>query len=243
MTDILPIKFARFLVDRRLFIPFFKDLLSRRRQTSPNQSDVLFDDDEDEQTQSTRKKSPVVRIADIVPEMATNRNAPVVSYLQTISTTTETTESRTSTGPWSDEDKQLLCKTIVRYPPGTHRRWEKIADVVGRDVSQVTDMAKQIQHTVGFAKNNSQNSLPIPSSNITLDQNLITERVQSENSTSDWSQTDQHLLECALKTIPKDTPGVDRWEQIARCIPGKTRDECLARYRYIVQLVKAKKVA
>ena len=29
--------------------------------------------------------------------------------------------------------------------------------------------------------------------------------------------------------------------KIARCIPGKTHDECLARYRHIVQLVKAKK--
>lgn len=242
LTDTLPIKFARFLVESQFFIPFFKELLSRR-QTSINQSDDLLNDDEEDSTQATRKKSPVIRIADIVPEMAPNRNTPVVSYLNTDSTTIDTTDSKISTGPWSDEEKQLLCKTIVRFPPGTPRRWEKIADAVGRDVSQVIDMAKQIQHTVGSTKNTFQNSLPIHTSTITIDQNIITERMQSETSTSDWSQTDQHLLECALKTIPKDTPGVDRWEQIARCIPGKSRDECLARYRYIVQLLKTKKTA
>jgi DnaJ family protein C protein 1 len=117
---------------------------------------------------------------------------------------------------------------------------KKIADVIGRHVSQVIDMAKQIQSTVGVNNNSFQDNLPFYSSTVTIDQNIITERQQYE---TDWSQTDQHLLECALKTIPKDTSGADRWEQIARCIPGKTREECLARYRYIVQLVKAKKVA
>jgi len=178
--------------------------------------------------------------------MAINRNAPVVSYLTTNSSSFETnqsSESRNSTRPWSDEEKQLLCKTIVRFPPGTPRRWEKIAEVIGRHVSQVIDMAKQIQNTVGSNNNIFQDNLPsYSSSTVTIDQNLITERQQYESS-SDWSQADQHLLECALKTIPKDTLGVDRWEQIARCIPGKTREECLARYRYIVQLVKAKKTA
>jgi DnaJ family protein C protein 1 len=177
--------------------------------------------------------------------MATNRNAPTVDYLTTNSLSFEnnaSSESRNSTRPWTDEEKQLLCKTIVRFPPGTPRRWEKIADVIGRHVSQVIDMAKQIQNTVGSNSNIFQETLPAYSSTVTIDENLITERQQSE-SNSDWSQTDQHLLECALKTIPKETSGVDRWEQIARCIPGKTREECLARYRHIVQLVKAKKMA
>ena len=175
--------------------------------------------------------------------MATNANAAVVSYRTTISTTTESVVTKNSNSPWSDEEKQLLCKTIIRYPPGTPRRWEKIADVVGRDVSQVIEMAKEIQQTVGSNKNNFQISLPNNASAPTIDENIITERIPSDNSISDWSQTDQHLLECAMKTIPKDTPGVDRWEQIARCIPGKTQDECLARYRYIVQRLKAKKMA
>lgn len=203
----------------------------------------MTDAGDDEHSPTIRKKTTVVRIVDIVPKMAPSTNTPVVSYITTTSTTNEYTESKGSVGPWSDEEKQLLCKTIVRYPPGTPRRWEKIADVVNRDISQVIEMAKEIQQTVGSGKNNFQASLPNNLSASTIDQSIITERDQSENSTSDWSQTDQHLLECALKTIAKDTPGVDRWEQIARCIPGKTRDDCLARYRYIVQLVKAKKMA
>ncbi len=246
MTDILPIKFANFLVNHQFFLPYFKNLLNKLINYRQSNEPISSNDDEDNNTLSSTKKSPAVRINDIVPEMAPNRNAPVVSYLTTNSSSSEndqSSESRNSTRPWSDEEKQLLCKTIIRFPPGTPRRWEKIADILGRHVSQVIDMAKQIQNTVGSNNNIYQETLPsYSSSTITIDQNLITERQQYE-SNSDWSQTDQHLLECALKTIPKDTAAGDRWEQIARCIPGKTREECIARYRYIVQLVKAKKMA
>ncbi|CAF3342742.1 unnamed protein product [Rotaria sp. Silwood1] len=251
LTDILPIKFANFLVDHQFLIPDIKNFLNfiinYRRQSSSIETVTSCDDNDDDNEHRIIKKSPVVRKNDIVPEMATNRNAPVVSYLTTKSSSSsssennQSSESQNLTRPWSDEEKQLLCKTIVRFPPGTPRRWEKIADIIDRPISQVIDMAKQIQNTVGSNNNIFQDTHSSFSSTVTIDQNLITERQQCE-SFSDWSQNDQHLLECALKTISKDTPGVDRWEQIARCVPGKTREQCLARYRYIVQLVKAKKM-
>ncbi|CAF3947928.1 unnamed protein product, partial [Rotaria magnacalcarata] len=250
LTDILPIKFAFFLVNHQFLIPILKELLytiiNYRRQ-SPS-IECVSADDEDPDCRIT-KKSPVVRINDIVPEMAASRNVPVVSYLTTTSPlsseNSQSSESRNSNRSWSDEEKQLLCKTVVRFPPGTPRRWEKIADAIDRPVSQVIDMAKQIQNTVGSNNNNSnlfQENHSSFSSTVTIDQHLITERSQFE-SISDWSQAEQQLLECALKNIPKNTSGTDRWEQIAACIPGKTREECLARYRYIVQIVKAKKTA
>jgi hypothetical protein len=256
----LPIKFAQFLVDHHFFLANFKSLLmsllKTRRQTRSS-IDVDLSSNDNEQEPVSSMKSPIIRMNDIVPEMAPNRSAPIVDYLtspssldSTTTTTTATSssksnqssESRSSHRPWSDDEKQLLCKTIVRFPPGTPRRWEKIAETIGRHVSQVTDMAKQIQNTVGATNASIQDHHLSFSSSIAIDQNLITERDPSE-SMPDWSQADQHLLECALKNIPKDVSTVDRWEQIARCIPGKTPAECLARYRRIVQLVRAKKVA
>ena len=252
-TDILPIKLATSLVHHQFLIPYFKtllgELLERRRQPASVEPDLSCDESE----QSPRVRQPAVKMNDIVPQMATNRNAPTVSYLSTSTSSStaatpnsdESIESRKSSRPWSDDEKQLLCKTIIRYPPGTPRRWEKIADVIGRHVSQVTDMAKQIQNTVGSTTNAFQDHQQSFSAPVTIDQNIITERHPSaETISSDWSQSDQHLLECAMKNVPKDTAaGADRWELIARCIPGKTRDECFARYRYIAQLVRAKKIS
>ena len=159
-----------------------------------------------------------------------------------LSESNQSLKSSTSTGPWSDEEKQALCKTVIRFPPGMPNRWEKIADIINRPVSQVIDMAKQMQSPISTKNNVYQNIEASISSTVKIDQSLITKR-QELNSSSDWSQHDQKLLECALKTIPKDIRDVDRWEQIAKCIPGKTREQCLARYRHIVQLVKAKKMA
>ncbi|XP_015183385.1 PREDICTED: dnaJ homolog subfamily C member 2 [Polistes dominula] len=56
-----------------------------------------------------------------------------------------------------------------------------------------------------------------------------------------WTPVEQKLLEQALKTYPTTVP--DRWDQIAGCIPTRTKKECMRRYKELVELVKAKKAA
>lgn len=55
-----------------------------------------------------------------------------------------------------------------------------------------------------------------------------------------WSQDQQKLLETAIVKYPKTTAG-DRWQKIANTVPGKTKEECLSRYKYLVQKVKEQK--
>jgi hypothetical protein len=43
----------------------------------------------------------------------------------------------------------------------------------------------------------------------------------SEDDKNAWSQNQQKLFEKALGSVPKDVP--DRWTQIARNVPGKTK--------------------
>ena len=43
----------------------------------------------------------------------------------------------------------------------------------------------------------------------------------SEEDRNAWSQNQQKLFEKALGSVPKDVP--DRWTQIARNVPGKTK--------------------
>jgi len=56
-----------------------------------------------------------------------------------------------------------------------------------------------------------------------------------------WSAEEQKLLEQALKTYPVAVK--ERWEKIAKCVPTRTKKECMKRYKEIVELVKAKKAA
>ncbi|CAB3998995.1 dnaJ homolog subfamily C member 1 [Paramuricea clavata] len=61
----------------------------------------------------------------------------------------------------------------------------------------------------------------------------------SEDDRNAWSQNQQKLFEKALSLVPKDAP--DRWTQIARNVPGKTKDECVARYKFLVEMLKKRK--
>ncbi|XP_061410751.1 dnaJ homolog subfamily C member 1 [Lethenteron reissneri] len=54
-----------------------------------------------------------------------------------------------------------------------------------------------------------------------------------------WSQNQQKLLELALQQFPRGT--AERWEKIAKCVPGKTKDDCTNRYKLLAELVKKRK--
>jgi DnaJ family protein C protein 2 len=59
---------------------------------------------------------------------------------------------------------------------------------------------------------------------------------------AEWSLEQQRALETALKKVPA-TVGEGRWERIAEEVPGKTKGECIKRYKEIVAALKAKKAA
>ncbi|KAM6216586.1 dnaJ homolog subfamily C member 1 [Rhynchocyon petersi] len=56
-----------------------------------------------------------------------------------------------------------------------------------------------------------------------------------------WTQNQQKLLELALQQYPKGSS--DRWDKIAKCVPCKSKEDCIARYKLLVELVQKKKQA
>ncbi|XP_004859993.1 dnaJ homolog subfamily C member 1 [Heterocephalus glaber] len=56
-----------------------------------------------------------------------------------------------------------------------------------------------------------------------------------------WTQAQQRLLELALQQYPRGA--ADRWDRIARCVPDKSKEDCIARYRQLVELVQKRKQA
>merc|ERR1711864_62422 len=64
---------------------------------------------------------------------------------------------------------------------------------------------------------------------------------QAGNNNSAWVPEEQKLLEQALKTFPSSTP--ERWERISEAVPGRSKKDCMKRYKELAELVKAKKAA
>uniref|UniRef100_UPI00358F232E dnaJ homolog subfamily C member 1 n=1 Tax=Myxine glutinosa TaxID=7769 RepID=UPI00358F232E len=53
-----------------------------------------------------------------------------------------------------------------------------------------------------------------------------------------WTQNQQKLLELALAQFPRGT--LERWDRISKCVSGKSKEDCIQRYKVLVELVKRK---
>lgn len=136
-----------------------------------------------------------------------------------------------SGGLWTDDDILELIKLVKKYPSGTPERWDKIADTMNRTVVEVTHMAKKVKDE-GLKPGTSEETTEERSKKVKT-------CAEAVDCVADWSQEQQKALEAALIKYPKSTL-VNRWEKIANCVEGKTKDECQIRYRQLVDLVKKK---
>ncbi|XP_038054398.1 dnaJ homolog subfamily C member 2-like [Patiria miniata] len=167
---------------------------------------------------------------------------------------------------WSNEEVQLLVKAVKMFPAGTVSRYEVIAnfinqhspsgnsktakDVINKtknlqklDSAQKEEVNKRafdkFEQTKGKAK---KHDVMAPSERLdvadTAEQKKAAETVEGPKP---WSTDEQKRLEQALKTYPASTK--DRWDRIAETVPGRSKKECMLRYKELVEMVKAKKAA
>jgi len=59
------------------------------------------------------------------------------------------------------------------------------------------------------------------------------------NEEDHWSQEQQKCLETALSQYPKGTS--ERWDRIAGKVEGKTKEQCMLRFKFLAEQVKKKK--
>lgn len=161
-----------------------------------------------------------------------------------------------SSKSWSEDDLQLLIKAVNLFPAGTNARWEVIANYMNlhsvsgtkRTAKDVINKAKSLQkldpqqkddiNKKAFDKFKKEHKVVPP----TVDNVVPSERFEGPSGDSvPWTTEEQKLLEQALKTYPVNTP--ERWERIADAVPGRSKKDCMKRYKELVEMVKAKKAA
>ncbi|KAJ9596534.1 hypothetical protein L9F63_012433, partial [Diploptera punctata] len=139
-----------------------------------------------------------------------------------------------SGGLWTDDDLVELVRLVKKFPPGTPSRWEKVASAMGRSVAEVTHMAKKVKED-GYRVVSSGPAEPEP-----VKPSKVKTRATDVDNNQDWSQVQQKALEAALIKFPKGA-STDRWDKIAKCVPGKTKEDCMQRYKQLVEMLKKKK--
>jgi len=141
-------------------------------------------------------------------------------------------------GLWTDDNLAELVQLINRYPGGTPGRWEIIAETTGRSVAEVTYMANKLKNT-GYRLPTQETE---PEEQVRVKKKTkggkLEGLVPPENQPV-WTQEQQKAMENALAKFPKGC--IDRWDCIAECVPGKTKEQCMLRYKHLVELVKKQK--
>jgi len=134
-------------------------------------------------------------------------------------------------------------KAISKTPAGTSNRWNKIGEMLNRSPQDCINMEKHMK--TNFSSSNHLNSAlwnetkttvlnykEDPTISVKLDENSNIE------TKSCWSQEQQDKLENALKSVDKDAS--NRWELISELVPGKSKDECMNRFKKICIDMKKK---
>lgn len=133
-------------------------------------------------------------------------------------TNVESQPAPVSGGLWTDDDLSELVQLVKKFPGGTPKRWENIAEALGRTVPEVAYMASKLK-TSSFRK-------PVEEEE-PLEQPRVKEKTRAkvdekvEESAKKWSQPQQKALEEALAKFPKGC--TDRWDRIAECVPNKNK--------------------
>lgn len=122
-----------------------------------------------------------------------------------------------SGGLWTDDDLDELVQLVKKYPGGTPRRWDIIAETIGRSVAEVTYMANKMKN----------NGYRLPSNEDVIEQPKVKQKTKGGKmgavnlDSGNWNQQQQHALEEALLKFPKGT--AERWDRIADCVANKTK--------------------
>ena len=171
---------------------------------------------------------------------------------------------------WSGAEFSMLSKAIKKFPAGTRQRWLTICNFMNdmlkpnepyekeeclqasqnamkimanlqdtppqKSTSSVTPPALVVKPSQTAQTSATSNSLP-------LTDKISTEKPikSKEEDSLLWSQEQQRLLEEALKKYPASMDKNERWIAIADHIPGKTKKECILRFKKLREELQAAK--
>ena len=157
----------------------------------------------------------------------------------------EIKEEKEKESIWTKEEMFLLQKGVKKYPAGTKKRWDKIKEIVKtKNEEEIVQMAHYLVVTPNIKIEG----------NINLKELLQKEKKEKnenneekskkiekqEKSEINWTGEEQKLLEEALKKYPSSLPTNERWTNISKHV-GKTKKQCVERYKYLANLIKKNK--
>lgn len=229
MKNTLPYQIPTFIyttvISMPTFIYYFKEKTLEKIEAVTHKEEI--EEEVIVEPKPVRRRKP----AFVLPEGPTFETTPILSSLDN----EQQTSVPLSGGLWTDDDLEQLITLVRKIPGGTPGRWELIADALRRSVSEVTYMANKMKNNGYKLPSQEEEVIEQPK----VKQKTKGGKLGSEQHSSAWLQSQQKALEDALIKYPKGA--LERWERIAECVPNKTKEECMLRYKMLVEAVKIKR--
>eukprot|EP00549_Striatella_unipunctata_P018624 CAMPEP_0118700604 /NCGR_PEP_ID=MMETSP0800-20121206/16680_1 /TAXON_ID=210618 ORGANISM="Striatella unipunctata, Strain CCMP2910" /NCGR_SAMPLE_ID=MMETSP0800 /ASSEMBLY_ACC=CAM_ASM_000638 /LENGTH=648 /DNA_ID=CAMNT_0006601217 /DNA_START=50 /DNA_END=1995 /DNA_ORIENTATION=+ len=146
-------------------------------------------------------------------------------------------EKKAEAKSWSTEELSALAKGVKKYPPGGANRWDTIALFVNnlchgsRTKEECIEKYNQLASQSSPPGENKPNTSNVPASNGT--------QIDSDSSDS-WTAEQDQQLQAGLAKFPATMEKNERWTNIAKGVTGKSKKDCVARFKAIREAIKKK---
>lgn len=146
---------------------------------------------------------------------------------------------------WTTPELGLFAQACKLFPAGYTARWETIADFLvhngyTRDKKECIDKATDLKSSPmqkGTGTESKAGKEPVAGAP------CVDKPSADAMSSDDWTAEQQASLEAALVKHPASMPATERWASIAADVPGRTKKECVARFKLLRELAVSAKAA
>jgi DnaJ family protein C protein 2 len=137
-----------------------------------------------------------------------------------------------ASAPWTKDELSALAKGVKKYPPGGSNRWDAIALFVNNLCKQPDPRTKD--ECIEKFNQIAASSAPPQASDKEVAGG------EKDVATTAWTEEEDNLLQEMLRKYPADMDKNERWKAIARGVPGKTKKDCVERFKAIREAVRQK---
>lgn len=200
-------------------------------------SGVKEDDDEEEEEAAATVTEPSAQTSP-VKENGTNVTANNTEPSQVLKSSSSSSKTKI---PFAKEELVALAKAVKKFPPGGANRWDQIATYINnlcqsenpRTKEECIDTFNHLNKAAKPVQNGGSNGVIPP---------LVSQPVEPTSETTDgWTVEQDQQLQSGLAKYSASMDKNERWTKIAQEVTGKSKKDCVQRFKTIREAIKAKK--
>jgi DnaJ family protein C protein 2 len=158
-------------------------------------------------------------------------------------------QQQASAASWTKQEMSALAKGVKKYPAGGANRWEAITLFVNnlckpknpRTKEECIEKYNQLAQKQQSGTSTTTTTTSSTNGMTTNKPNSSTVVVAAAAAGDDDDWTDQQVkeLQAGLAKYPATMDKNERWSAIAKCVQGKSKKECVAKFKAIREALKS----